>query len=657
MSIQHMHDPRGLKRYWPNALLFLVIAVALMYVQWITNAHRVLHEMGDFGANSLLILDAKRLRLLYGNYSRISVHHPGPAILYVLAAGEALFHDLLHLAPSPFSGQLLAVCFYSAAWIVLIFAIMRDITGAALPALLFTTAFTAALGLFEPTVFLGAWFPDLYILPFATVVVAISRLAFGYANRLRALAVASGFVINGHVSFIPMLGVMLIAMLAANWLISRRDPEKRILSAAFLKRHRREILISIGILFLFFVPLLILTVTEFPGPVYDYIAFGGHDKHNTLTEALKFVGAYWTPNRAFIWGGLLALLLLSGLRASNQFLRDARALGIAFIAASLAVLVYAKFGIDYLDRLYLGLFYYSVPSLAGALLVLYLYQLVPWTSKAGLAALVSVAALCATCWAALKPSYYDELYDIHGSAQLYDRLRALPGTGRIVLDVEQKPGDWDYVWGNVIALELHARRQGENLFCVNQNWHLLFTRAARCRPEDLNTARRFYVRPMRTAEMVDAKPDFEGQGLLLYRYGRAIEPVSYTTVLDNKDFTRSILGKGWSDIEGDFVWSKAPVAEIDLPADPKRSSRLRLALGSYIPDKSFRQHIDVFVNGKPAGGWDFDNFEMRRQIEVDLGPDPGATQHIELHIAHPVEPQQYGLPDTRPLGVSLYGIK
>ncbi|HEX8786938.1 MAG TPA: hypothetical protein VF793_12195, partial [Telluria sp.] len=144
---------------------------------------------------------------------------------------------------------------------------------------------------------------------------------------------------------------------------------------------------------------------------------------------------------------------------------------------------------------------------------------------------------------------------------------------------------------------------------------------------------------------------------LLYRYGRAIEPVSYTTVLDNKDFTRSILGKGWSDIEGDFVWSKAPVAEIDLPADPKRSSRLRLALGSYIPDKSFRQHIDVFVNGKPAGGWDFDNFEMRRQIEVDLGPDPGATQHIELHIAHPVEPQQYGLPDTRPLGVSLYGIK
>lgn len=659
MSIQHMHDPRGLKRYWPNALLFLVIAAALMYVQWVTNAHRVLHEMGDFGANSLLILDAKRLRLLYGNYSRISVHHPGPAILYVLAAGEALFHDLLHLAPSPFSGQLLAVCFYSAAWIVLIFAIMRDITGAALPALLFTTAFTAALGLFEPTVFLGAWFPDLYILPFATVVVAISRLAFGYANRLRALAVASGFVINGHVSFIPMLGVMLIAMLAANWLISRRDPEKRILSAAFLKRHRREILISIGILFLFFVPLLILTVTEFPGPVYDYIAFGGNDKHNALKESFKFVGMYWTPDFAYAWGVLLVLMLATGLRAApGQFLRDARALGIAFVAASLAVLVYAKFGVDHLDLAYLALFYYAVPALAGALALLYVYQAIRWQPKVAVAALVSIAGLAATCYATLKPGYYDELYDIRGSAQLYDRLRAMPGTGRIVLDIEQNGNDWDFVWGDAVALELYARRQGQDLFCVNQHWHILFTRQARCRPEELNTPRRFLARPMHTAEMVDIDPDIEGQGLLLYRYGRFPKPLVYDTVADHKDYIRSILGKGWSDLEPDFVWSMGPVAELNLPADPKRSRDLRLVLGSFIPEKSFHQHVDVVVNGKPAGGWDFENVEARRQIKVDLGTDAGAAQHIELRIAHPASPKEYGWsPDARPLGVSLYGIK
>lgn len=659
MRAQSIPDARPSTGYWPNALLFVVVAAMLMAVQWIANAHLVLHETGDFAANSLLILDAKRLHLLYGNYSRIGVHHPGPAILYVLAAGEALFHDLLDIAPSPFSGQLLAVCLYSAAWIVLIFAIMRSITGAVLPALLFTMAFTGVLGLFEPEVFLGAWFPDLYILPFAAVVMAISRLAFGHADRLRALAVASGFVINGHVSFIPMLGVMLIVMLAMNTLIALRDPGKRILSLTFIKRHGREILIAVGILFLFFVPLIILTIREFPGPVYDYIAFGGHDKHNTLKESLKFVGVYWQPDHAYAWGVLLVLLLATGLRApSSQFLRDARALGIAFVAASLAVLVYAKFGIDYLNLIYLALFYYAVPALAGALALLYVYQAIRWTPKTVAAALLSVAGLVATCYAAFKPSYYDVNYDIRGSAQLYQQLRALPGSGRIVIDVEQGGPDWDYVWGNVAALELYARRQGQDLICVNDNWHILFTRRARCRPDELDTPRRFLARPVRTAVMVDIAPDLEGQGLQLYRHGRVLTPVSYTTVTDHSEYIRSILGKGWSAVEGEYVWSDGPVAEINLPADPKRDRRFWLVLGSFIPTNQFRQHVDVLVNGKLAGSADFDNFERNRQIKIDLGPDPGASQHIELRIAHPMSPTQARIGDDgRLLGVSLYGIK
>lgn len=648
-----------LKRYLPNALLFLVIVVMLLVVQWNTNAHRVLHEQGDFAANSLLILKAKHLHLLYGNYSRIGVHHPGPAIMYVLAAGEALFHDLLHVVPSPFSGQLLAVCFYSAAWIVLIFSIVRGMVGKMLPALLFTMAFTAALGMFESVVFLGAWFPDLYILPFAAVVVAISRLAFGHTDRLRALAVSSGFVINGHVSFIPMLGVMLITMLAANWIISRRDPDKRILSAAFLARHRRDILIAVGILFLFFVPLLILTVTEFPGPLYDYVKFGGNNKHNTLKDSLAYVSVYWQTGYAYYWGALLVVLLLTGLRArATPFLRDARGLGIALIAASLAALVYAKIGIDYLDLKYLELFYYSVPALAGGLALLYLYEAFRWKGRALLAGLLSIAGLVLTYQATLVPSYYDENYNVYGSAQLYERLRALPGKGRIVIDIEQNGGDWDYVWGAVDALQLYALRQGDDLICVNEHWHILFTREGRCRPEELDTPRRFLARATRTERMVDIEPDVEGQGLLLYRHGRMPKPLAYDTVLEHKDAIRKILGKGWADPETDFAWSMGPVAELELPADPHRRRQLRLILGSFLPVKSFSQHVDAFANGKPAGSWDFDNFQPRRQVTLDLGDDPGAAQHIELRIAHPASPKQYGLSvDARLLGVSLYGIK
>jgi hypothetical protein len=643
----------------PNILLFLAIAVVLMIFQWRIDANKVLHEMGDFGANSLLILDAKRLHLLYGNYSRIGVNHPGPAILYVLAFGELVFHDWLHVAPSPFSGQLLAVCLYSAAWIVTVFALVRRMAGRVLPALMFTLVFTAALGLFEPSVFLGIWFPDLYILPFAVVVLSISRLAWGRTDALRTLAVSSGFVINGHVSFIPMLGVMLIVMLAANFLITLRNPERRIVSPAFLWRHRRDILISVGVLFLFFVPLILATIVDFPGPVYGYISFGSNDKHNSLRDALAFVGLFWKPGHAWAWGVAVALMLLSGLRvASKAVLRDARGLGIAFVAASAALLFYAKFGIDHLDLVYVGLFYYSVPALAAGLGLLYLYEAARSNAKTVAAGIVTVAAIVATGNAVQKPAFYDELYDIPGSAQLYDQLRKLPGTGRIVLDVEQDGIAWEYVWGNVVALQLYARRQGDDLFCINEHWHILFTRPARCRPEELNTPRRFFVRPTRTADMVAEEPDFQGQGLLLYRHGRVLTPVQYTQLVDHKDYFRSILGKGWADIETDFVWSTGPVAEINLPADPQRAHEIHLDLGSFMPEKTFRQHVDVTVNGRSAGGWDFDNFEMRRQIKIPLGPEPGAPQHIELHIAHPVSPKQYNWsPDDRLLGVSLYGIR
>jgi hypothetical protein len=643
----------------PNILLFLAIAVVLMIFQWRIDANKVLHEMGDFGANSLLILDAKRLHLLYGNYSRIGVNHPGPAILYVLAFGELVFHDWLHVAPSPFSGQLLAVCLYSAAWIVTVFALVRRMAGRVLPALMFTLVFTAALGLFEPSVFLGIWFPDLYILPFAVVVLSISRLAWGRTDALRTLAVSSGFVINGHVSFIPMLGVMLIVMLAANFLITLRNPERRIVSPAFLWRHRRDILISVGVLFLFFVPLILATIVDFPGPVYGYISFGSNDKHNSLHDALAFVGLFWKPGHAWAWGVAVALMLLSGLRvASKAVLRDVRGLGIAFVAASAALLFYAKFGIDHLDLVYVGLFYYSVPALAAGLGLLYLYEAARSNAKTVAAGIVTVAAVVATGNAVKKPAFYDELYDIPGSAQLYDQLRKLPGTGRIVLDVEQDGIAWEYVWGNVVALQLYARRQGDDLFCINEHWHILFTRPARCRPEELNTPRRFFVRPTRTADMVAEEPDFQGQGLLLYRHGRVLTPVQYTQLVDHKDYFRSILGKGWAGIETDFVWSTGPVAEINLPADPQRAHEIHLDLGSFMPEKTFRQHVDVTVNGRSAGGWDFDNFEMRRQIKIPLGPEPGAPQHIELHIAHPVSPKQYNWsPDDRLLGVSLYGIR
>ena len=58
-----------------------------------------LYEDADMGANSILIEQARHFTLLVGNYSRDHFHHPGPAYMYVQAAGESLFWAWLTAGP------------------------------------------------------------------------------------------------------------------------------------------------------------------------------------------------------------------------------------------------------------------------------------------------------------------------------------------------------------------------------------------------------------------------------------------------------------------------------------------------------------------------------------------------------------------------------
>jgi hypothetical protein len=122
---RHSHQTHSPK--WLTFTLFILISLVLVASNW-TGVNTVNFELSDFAANSLLIQDAKSLTLLKGNYSRVGFNHPGPAILYVLAAGEVVFYDWLHIVKSPFSGQLIAVALYAAFWIVLIWRMLVAMT-------------------------------------------------------------------------------------------------------------------------------------------------------------------------------------------------------------------------------------------------------------------------------------------------------------------------------------------------------------------------------------------------------------------------------------------------------------------------------------------------------------------------------------------------
>ena len=646
------------------AVLFLLIVAALVAFEW-NMLGNVNYEVSDFAANSLLIQDAKRLHLIYGNYSRVGFNHPGPAILYVLAFGELVFHDWLHVVPSAFSGQLLGGIVYNAGWMVLVCALVRRITGALAPALMFTALLVLGAAMSAYSIINGIWFPHLYVFPYAAMIVAIAPLVYGRTESLKALAVSSGFLINGHASFMPMLGVILIVVLAANTLVSRRDRTHRILSRGWFARNRREIRLACGILFLFFVPLLIATATEWPGPLWDYIKFGRANKGNPPLEALKFVGTYWRLGQASMWAlpavPLLAVLLLKDARVDAErsgFVRGTRALAVAFLAATLAVLYYAKVGVDDLHQDYVAVFYYGVPAMCVALVVLYACRALGTRAGNVAAGVVVAAALAGTAHVERATPMYEVFYNQPGVAGLYDTLRALPGTGRIVLDLDPDLRTWGVVWGNTLGLQAYAKRRHVDLVCINEGWHISNTRPARCRPEEVEHNRRYYVQQVDAPNVARGVPDVETFGLALYRKDAPPRPFAYLTVKDAPDTFRQILGKGWSNVEGDFVWSNGHVAEINLPADPARGRMLTLDLGSFVPNGEIRLNVQAFANGRLAGTARFNFIEIRHRFTLDLGPEPTAPQHIELKIDNPTSPKQFDLsPDTRLLGLSLYGIK
>jgi len=100
---------------------FYLVTVSFLLLANLDTLKGVTYEGSDFAANSVLIQSAKNFSLWTGNYSRVGFYHPGPAILYVLTAGEVIFHDWFHLVEHPFAGQIIAVSFYNALWITLAF--------------------------------------------------------------------------------------------------------------------------------------------------------------------------------------------------------------------------------------------------------------------------------------------------------------------------------------------------------------------------------------------------------------------------------------------------------------------------------------------------------------------------------------------------------
>lgn len=639
---------------------FYIVTVTFLLLANLSTINAVTNEAGDFAANSVLIQSAKDFSLWVGNYSRVGFNHPGPAILYVLAAGEVVFHDWLHLVDFPFAGQIIAVAFYNAFWITLAFIGFHRLTQSTLISLASVSVLLLTLGLIDYSFFNGIWMPHMYLFPFVVALMAIARVVDGKFDSLQALAISSGFLINGHVSFVGVLGVMLITALVGNYLIFKGQgkTDRIVASPSFLMRHKLQLGLSCLILFLFFVPLIIKTIIDFPGPVHDYATFsGGHDA-NSLADSATFVASYWG---GVIWGalglGLLALAWWACVRAQQDAQTRIRALVASIFAATFALLFYARYGIDMLSEHYVGLFYYAAPSLAITYSVMVLLSKTRLGSFKPLVALGSVAVLAVTFSLINKPVPYTQHYGLPGIPAAFDVLQSQRTTANVlVLDLDTATS-WPHVWSSVAGLEAFSARKGAKLFCVNQNWHILFTKAYRCSDEEVRLGKRLTVTAYNAYP--DKTPALSVLGLSFYS-DEAFSVAGHGHLTVSKDrpvFTRDLLASGWAGLEADRVWTEGSQARLMFKTTSQSAGNLKLDLEAFLPAPQSSQSVTFVLNGKTVRQAQFSHGDAHQTISIPVAASD-QIQALQLQIEKPISPKSAGLSsDTRALGVALFGIE
>jgi hypothetical protein len=527
-------------------------------------------------------------------------------------------------------------------------------------ALLLTT-FLSVTAFSQYQVFAGAWFPHLYYFPFAVFTLAIARFACGRTDSLLPLAISCGFLISGHVSFVAITALMLAGALLANQALSRTVLKRTCpswLSWNMLYAKRRPLLFTFAALFVFLAPLAIETIVHFPGPVGNYIKYSNGQNENGLRESLRFVSSYWAKgplSLTSIW-----IILLSGFlyicAKGEEYFDDVLGLLTALVLATGGLLFYARMGIDDLSYQYLGLFYYSAPAIAAAVAAYCVYDKIHPRGKAVLTCIAVAIGLGLTYTKVRQPPDYVGQYNQPEIPVLFQKMREL-GPLPLVLDRDTTNG---YMWPTIVGVEAYAKRMGVQLFCVNRNWHILFTDKARCTESAVRTGNRFIVTSSSASNTTDWRPSLDYLGLSFYRFEQppAISTQQALPVGSNKFiYAAYVLGSGWSAVETDFVWSLGSEAELTLRIDPHTIKRINLDLAAFLPRPDSLQQVAVKVNDVAVGEFSFTPSANRKACTVDVPQNTNELLDVKLLVSKPMSPKEAGLSgDTRMLGVALYGI-
>jgi hypothetical protein len=492
----------GSRRWWVVAAATAALVAVLCVRNRFLFSTR-LYEDADMGANSILIEQARHFTLLVGNYSRDRFHHPGPAYMYVQAAGESLFWAWLRVVPTAWNGQLLATYALTSFFLALVVGVgygwTRSLRGAA-ACFAVVTAFAAV----HPAVLSTDWMPYMYVAAYVAFIATAGSVAAGRAQDAWMMTLTGWFLIHGHACFLFFVPLITCAVLASVlW------PRRRHLGAAvrsFLATQRRVWIPVAAISAVFAFPIVVNLVLHWPGQFGLYLAYSSSGKaggHATAT-VIRYVLWFWSPYRDAWLAGLVPLAGFAVAAVVTRWLAPARlrrfltALLAINALSSLAFLYYAFTGIDEINQHYVGYFYWSGPVITLLVIVLGVVEALvprPGAVVATVAAVAAVAALGAAPQTHTSTDSSDPAVLSSGP----NTDPALPGAvatlaaraaGRIIVlrfDHED--------WPDITGILVQAERTGIRACVANPVWTVIMTSQFICTNSDLAVGRVFWLTP------------------------------------------------------------------------------------------------------------------------------------------------------------------
>jgi hypothetical protein len=459
-----------------------------------------LYEDADMGANSILIEQARHFTLLVGNYSRDHFHHPGPAYMYVQAAGESLFWAWLHLVPTPWNGQLLATYALNGMFLGLVTGVgygwTRSLRGAAA-----CFAVVVAFAAVHPAVLSTDWMPYLYVPAYIAFLVAAASVAAGGTRDAWIMTLAGWFLIHGHACFLIFVPVISCAVLAAVlW------PRRHRLGASarsFFATQRRVWVPVAVISAVFAFPIILNLVLHWPGQFGDYLSYASSKRagRHSAGEVVRDVLWYWWPYRD-AWvvpvAGYVVAVGVTRWLAPASLRRFLTALLAINAVSSLVFVYYAATGIDVLTEHYIGYFYWAAPVVTLLVIAVGVVEAMPLPLGAIAATAAAVLALAAlglapqtrTSTNSSDPAVLSSGPDTDPALPgAVTALAARSGGRMIVLRFDHDS------WPDVTGFLVLAERTGVRACVANPIWTFMMTSQFICTKPEIADGRVFWFTP------------------------------------------------------------------------------------------------------------------------------------------------------------------